>query len=261
MEVFLNDTLPSFLQESHTSHRLAHTLLEALFTDLEDNFPKFGNRHGAHDPKFRRLHQLQAWVGWSQLFQGRLVHKWSQLQEAFLVSLPIHEQLDRKYYTGTIWTRKLISLLWDTMRAQWDLRNADRHGRTKEESHAIKHTRLLMEQVAVQYVRGPSMLSADRDIMAGPIFQKAKHSPAALELWLARNVPIVKLSTTAATAAITKTHKKITSFFRRKRPPGLPGWGTNPKRARSVLHGGAWTNLHNVIQTPILVLRLDERSC
>ena len=118
MEVFLNDTLPSFLQENYTRHRLAHTLLDALYSDLEDSFPEFDNRHGAHDTEFRRLHQLQAWAGWSQPFQGRLVHEWSLLQKAFLVSLPIQEQPDRKYYAGTIWTRKLISLLWDTRRAQ-----------------------------------------------------------------------------------------------------------------------------------------------
>ena len=61
------------------------------------------------------------------------------------------------------------------------------------------------------------MLAADRDIIAKPIFCKAKHSTNSLELWLDRNVPIVKLSTTAATATtITKTHKKIISFFKRK---------------------------------------------
>ena len=70
------------------------------------------------------------------------------------------------------------------------------------------------------------MLAVDRDIIAKPILCIAKRSPAALELWLERNVPIVKLSTIAATTAamITKTYKKVTSFFRqRKRPPELPG--------------------------------------
>jgi len=80
-----------------------------------------------------------------------------------------------------------------------------------------------MEQVATQYAQGPSMLAADRDIIAEPILQKEKHSPAALELWLDRNIPIVKLSTAAATTAITKTYKKITRFFSRKRPPDPPG--------------------------------------
>ena len=59
-------------------------------------------------------------------------------------------------------------------------------------------------------------VATNRDIIAEPILIKAKsNSPAALELmWLDRNIPIVKLSTTAANASIVKTHKKITSFFR-----------------------------------------------
>ena len=67
------------------------------------------------------------------------------------------------------------------------------------------------------------MLATERDIIAEPTLIKAKRSPAALELWLDRNAPVVKLSNAAATAAIVKTHKKIASFFRRKRPPDLPG--------------------------------------
>ena len=59
----------------------------------------------------------------------------------------------------------------------------------------------------------PSMLAADRDVIAEPILRKANRSPATLELWLQRNFPIVKLSTIAATCAITKPHKKITIFF------------------------------------------------
>ena len=54
------------------------------------------------------------------------------------------------------------------MQAQWDHRNADRHGRTKDESHAIKHIRL-MDQVIAQYAQGPSMLAANRDIITEPI--------------------------------------------------------------------------------------------
>ena len=222
-DIFLKETLQSFLQEQHTCPKLAYTLLDALYSDIDDSrYPQFGNRHGANDPAYQRLHQLQAYVGWSQLFQGRLVTDWSRLQEAFLANLPPNLQPDRKYYTGAIWARKLVSLLWDIMRAQWDHRNADRHGRTPEENHSIRHSRL-MTQVAAQYAQGALMLADDRDIIAQPILAKAKRSPAALELWLDRNIPIVKLSTAAAAATIVKTHKKLTSFFRRKRPPDLPG--------------------------------------
>jgi hypothetical protein len=58
------------------------------------------------------------------------------------------------------------------MRAQWDPRNADRQGRTKEANHEIRHARLL-HQLDEQYAEAPAMLAADRDILAEPIKEKS----------------------------------------------------------------------------------------
>jgi hypothetical protein len=194
-------------------------LLEALCCDChEARCPEFTSRHGATDPKYRRLHQRQAFVGWSQLFQGRLVNDWSHLQEEFLTQNNAQLKLDRRYYTGDIWARKLISLLWTTIRACWDHRNADRHGRTKEESQSIRHKRL-MGQVAEQYAHGPLMLADDRDILAEPLSKKSQRSSAGLALWLDRIRPIVKLSKKDATAAIARTHHRITEYFNPKGSP------------------------------------------
>lgn len=69
-DVFLGKTFPDFLQANHTCPRLACTFLEALYCDLHDArcCPVFTNRHGANNPDYRKLHQLQAFAGWSQLF-------------------------------------------------------------------------------------------------------------------------------------------------------------------------------------------------
>ena len=116
------------------------------------------------------------------------------------------------------------------MRAQWDHRNAGLHGRrTKEESHAIRHA-WLMDQADTQCAQGTSMLAVDGVIIAEPMLQQSKTKPPlALTLWLGHTIPILKLGTTSTTAAITKTYKKITSFFRRKRPPELSG-ETHPNK-------------------------------
>jgi hypothetical protein len=150
-----------------------------------------------------------------QLFQGRLVKEWSKLQEEFLDSHNAKLKLDRRYYSGNIWARKLVNLLWGIMRAQWDHRNADQHGRTKEANHEIRHARLL-HQLTEKYAEAPAMLATDCDILAEPIKEKQKKSPAALELWMKRICPIVKISTHDATEAIKHTHKQITQFFRRR---------------------------------------------
>jgi hypothetical protein len=219
-DVFLDETLCTFLEANHTSPALAYTLLEALYCDLSDSrYPEFTHRHGADDPKYRKLHQTQAYVGWSQLFQGRLVKDWSILQEEFLETHNAEMKLDRRYYSGSIWARKLVNLLWSTMRAQWDHRNADQHGRTKQENHAIRHERVL-RQISEQYTEVPMMLAADRDLLAEPIKEKAKKSPGALELWLKRAKSVVKLSTRDATEAIARTHERITTLFSRHKTQG-----------------------------------------
>jgi hypothetical protein len=144
-------------------------------------------------------------------------------------------KLDRRHCSGNIWTRKLISLLWGMMRAQWDHRNADHHGRTKEESDSIRHDRL-MGQVTNLCDQGPTMLAADRDVIAEPVLVKATQSPASLALWLERNTTVVKLSSKEATATIARTHQRIHSFFRSKRdklPPGLPPESTAPTSANA----------------------------
>jgi hypothetical protein len=227
-EGFLQVTLPTFLEDNHTCPQLAHTLIDAIASDLHDSkFPTFRNRQGANENKFRALHQTQAYVGWSQLFQGRLVQDWSRLQEEFLATNIETLKLDRRYYTGALWTRKLISLLWVTMRAQWDSRNADRHGHghTTAENHAIRHARLRQE-ITAQYHDAPTMLAADRALFEEPIEQKLKQHPNRLALWLKRTKPIVQISKADATAAIHRTTDRLTKFFRikrKKKPAATPG--------------------------------------
>jgi hypothetical protein len=136
---FLRTKLQYFLQKHHTCPELAHTLLDPLFCDLQDaRYANFRNKHGANDPCFRKLHLTQAFVGWSQLFQGRFVQDWSRLQDTFLDDNNAELKLDQGYYYyGDLWLQKLISLLWTTMQVQWDHRNADRHGHNTEGNQAI----------------------------------------------------------------------------------------------------------------------------
>jgi hypothetical protein len=113
--------------------------------------------------------------------------------------------------------RKLVTLLWKIMRAQWDHRNADRHGTTKTANHKIRHERLL-QSITAQYAKAPNILAADRAIFEQPIGQKLLQHPNRLELWLKRMKPIVKLSKHNAEATTRRTqHSQLTKYFRRKR--------------------------------------------
>ena len=213
---FLRVDLAGFLEEQHTCPALAHILLDTLHYEVHGQHPAFQHRHGGADPRFKALIQAQTNIGWSQIFQGRLVTNWATLQEDFLETNNDAFKLDRRYWTGEIWTRKLISLLWLAVRAQWDLRNADRHGRTKAANHAIRHARLLTSITAL-HNDAPLMLADDRDILAAPIPANDSRDPTRLELWAKRTRTIVNRSKADATAAIQRTHERLTSHFRYRR--------------------------------------------
>jgi hypothetical protein len=133
-------------------------------------------------------------------------------------------KLDRKYFSGEIWIRKLIALLWTTVRTCWDHRNESRHGTNKEENHAIRRGRLLTSIKAL-YAEAPHMLAVNRDVLvAEPLATKLKKHPTGLELWLRRTCNIVHLSRKDALAALKSTHKSLADYFtpRKKKNTTLP---------------------------------------
>ena len=213
MEYFVNVTLTQFLEDNHTCPALSWCLCSIISSQIRGTEPKFGDNHGRNDPRFQALLRAQHTIGWAQLFQGRFTKHWRTLQEAYLDENQPQLKLDRKYYSGEIWTRKLIALLWTTARACWDHRISSRHGTNKAENHAIRRARLLISIQAL-YNDAQQMLAADRDTLTMPIETRMKKSPAGLELWLRRTYAIVKVSKTDALAALRRTHKRLTDYFR-----------------------------------------------
>jgi hypothetical protein len=84
MDMFISKEVADFLQANHTCPALAYILLNSLQWEVHGQYPAFQQRHGIHQPEFRVLLQAQTNLGWSQLFQGRLVTNWGRLQEQFL---------------------------------------------------------------------------------------------------------------------------------------------------------------------------------
>jgi hypothetical protein len=123
--------------------------------------------------------------------------------------------VDRCYFTGDLWARKLINLLWRFTRSTWDARNVDRHGHTPLQNQAIWRNRLQALVHAI-YDSSPLMLAADRDIFSLPAEERlTTHHPAQIELWISRAKPIVAISIREASTAIKHTFQSIASFFTR----------------------------------------------
>jgi hypothetical protein len=231
MDTFLQVDLWGFLQDNYTCPELGHILMTTLHCEVSGGVPTFQRRHGVDNPKFSSLLQSQTNVGWSQIFQGRLAQNWSRLQDECLVNNNDEFKLDHRYWTGEIWTRKLISLLWFTMRAQWDLRNADRHGRTKAANHAIQHAWVL-KSITDLHLIAPHMLAADRDILAEPLQDKLQQHPSRLELWLTHTRAIINHSKADATAMLHRTHERLTHYFQYRRKKKITAMSSQPVAPR-----------------------------
>jgi hypothetical protein len=203
----LFNDLQTFHETEHTAPALQDTLFTALKNEIFGRTPGFFNHHD--DPDVPRLRQEQTQLGWDQLFRGRLSCKWAKLQQAFLLTLVVY----RRYFTGDVWVRKLINLLWCFTRSTWDARNVDCHGHTPLQNQAIWRNRL-QALVHVIYDSSPLMLAADRDIFSLPAEERlTTHHPAQIELWISRAKPIVAISIRKASTAIKRTFQSITSFF------------------------------------------------
>jgi hypothetical protein len=104
MGAFFNG-LQKFHEEEHTCPALQDALFMALQNEIFERPPGFANHHD--NAPLTRLRQEQTMLGWGQLFRGRFTHKWAEIQQAFFLTLVV----DRRYFTGDLWVRKLINLL------------------------------------------------------------------------------------------------------------------------------------------------------
>jgi hypothetical protein len=88
-----------------------------------------------------------------------------------------------------------------------------RHSANKEEYHAIQCGHLLIS-IRALYAEAPHMLAADRDTLALQLETRMKKSPAGLERWLRQTCNIAKLSKQDALAALKRTYKTLTEYFK-----------------------------------------------
>jgi hypothetical protein len=202
----LFNQLQHFHETEHTCPALQNTLKEALKFEIFGQPPGFTAHHD--HPELTLLRQEQTRLGWGQLFRGRFSCKWATIQQSFLHTLVV----DRRYFTGDQWVRKLISLIWKFNRSLWNACNLDRHGHTPLQNQAIRRNRL-QSTVHALYDSRSHMLAADRDIFDLPAVTRLEdHHPARIELWIRAATPIVARSIKDAHQALTRTFRSVADF-------------------------------------------------
>ena len=114
------DKLRAFFAGHPTRPVLAEILLEALKLWLADQQVIIP----VHPILYASLISKQYRAGWEQLFVGRFVLKWSELQEDFLSSLPTRS----KYHSGTTWVSGVNQIICKHVYKTWENQNAAQHG-------------------------------------------------------------------------------------------------------------------------------------
>ena len=108
---------------------------------------------------YNTLLAKQAAVGWEQLFLGRFVNEWREIQEGHLSRLPTRT----KHQTGTTWVTKVTNIIWKHVYLNWEHRNSAQHGVDAESREAILLATATRETEALYDIRD-DVLPRDQEL-------------------------------------------------------------------------------------------------
>ena len=125
------------------------------------------------------IHQTR--IGWKQLFVGRFVFEWSDLQQDYLVL----QSIISKKYLGTSWITGVIQIIWNHVYHNCEDRNEDLHGvdvATRESAQYVQAQRETEEIYSQRSLIQPR----DRDVFYSNTNEHFQKEPMArgLRQWL-----------------------------------------------------------------------------
>jgi hypothetical protein len=159
---------------------------------------------------YHRLILNQYKIGWNQLFLGRFVKEWSELQDDHLVAI---KNGDRKL-TGRIWITGLITLLWEHIYKNWEERNANLHGHDANSREAALLLYAQSETAHLYDIRA-QVLSRDTDLFYSTIEIHYEKEPTStgLRQWLNTWQPVILASIAESKQKGLQGVRALTRFF------------------------------------------------
>ena len=146
----------------------------AIFSD----FPSLYNSLIFHQTRIR----------WKQLFVGRFVLEWSNLQQDYLVL----QSITSKKYSGTLWITGATQIIWNHVYSNWETRNADLHGIDATMRKQAQYAQAQRESEEI-YSQRSLVLPRDRDVFysnTNEHFQK-ESTARGLKEWLNTWKPLI----------------------------------------------------------------------
>jgi hypothetical protein len=164
---------------------------------------------------YNRLIRNQFVIGWKQLFFGRFVKEWAELQDDHLAKI---RNGDRKL-TGRIWVTGVITLIWDHLYVNWEERNAALHGHDANTREAAMFAQAQRETENLYGIR-EQVLSRDKDLFYTTIDTHYEKETTArgLRQWLNTWKPVILHSVAESKKFGLRGVNVITQYFQNTLP-------------------------------------------
>ena len=166
-----------------------------------------------YPPLYDELIGKQRCVGWEQIFLGRFVEDWKQLQHEFLMTQPRR----KKKHSGLTWITGVTTIIWKHVHDQWLLRNSQQHGVTAEEREAklLIHAQLQTEAL---YDYKDSVLPRDHSLFYKDLDEHLSYETTSrgLRQWITTWEPVLLQSVTDALTFGTTHMRSIATYMTRR---------------------------------------------
>ena len=170
-----------------------------------------------HPIVYASLISKQYRAGWEQLFFGRFVLEWAELQEDYLSTLPSRS----KYHSGTTWVSGVNQIIWNLVYKTWENRNAAQHG-VDAASREIALAEMARKETAALYEVRDRVLPRDYELFYSSLEEHHLQEPTSrgLNQWLTTWQPVIRQSIKTATKLGTRGIASIRQYI--LPPPPIP---------------------------------------
>ena len=161
-------------------------------------------------PLYNSLIFRQTRIGWKQLFIGRFILEWSDLQQDYLVL----QSITSKKYSGTSWITGVTQIIWNHVYSNWEARNADLHGIDATIRERAQYTQAQWETEEI-YSQRSLVQPCDRNVFYSNTNEHFQKESTAhwLKQWLNTWKPLILHSIQNGNATGTNQNHSICDFF------------------------------------------------
>lgn len=202
--------LRMYFAEKPTRPALGDILIEAMKSWLSDQ-PVI---HSGFPPIYDCLIRNQGVIGWDQIFFGRFVLDWSDLQDDYLNDLPGR----KKSHTGLAWTKGVVRIIWRFVYQNWEARNSEKHGIDKDTREAKLLEMAQIETQQLYNIRN-QVLPRDRALFYATLDEhyERESSSVALRQWIRTWKPTI-LRSIKDCATVGLRHVRAITDYIQQRP-------------------------------------------